>query len=148
MTKRVLKQIRLDKIAAVDRPCQEGAVAAILKRAPTKEGNMSKLSNEELEKRVDELIAEIDKRTRFTLHHDDGDHGDGGNYNYQDGSSNPSMSADDGDGSDYETPKMKKMIKSENRLSTLRSCGMMKLTGQEPCSTVTIPTVPTNSRPW
>jgi hypothetical protein len=38
MTRRILQQIEISKIAAVDRPCQEGAVAAILKRAPTKEG--------------------------------------------------------------------------------------------------------------
>lgn len=34
MTKRRLKAIRLDKIAAVDKPCQEHAVAAIFKHAP------------------------------------------------------------------------------------------------------------------
>lgn len=33
-TKRVLNRIRLDKIAAVDKPCQEHAVVAIIKRAP------------------------------------------------------------------------------------------------------------------
>jgi hypothetical protein len=108
MTKRVLKQIRLDKIAAVDRPCQEHAVVSILKRAPEKEGNMSKfsrLTNTELEKRIDQMILEIDKRTQhFAFSHDDGT-GDGGNYNYEDGVSNPSMGADDGDGSsDYEDP--------------------------------------------
>jgi hypothetical protein len=35
MTKRRLTRIRLDKIAAVDLPCQEHATVAILKRAPT-----------------------------------------------------------------------------------------------------------------
>lgn len=34
MARRVLKQIRLDRIAAVDRPCQEHATVAIIKRAP------------------------------------------------------------------------------------------------------------------
>lgn len=34
MARRILRSIQLDKIAAVDRPCQEGAVVAILKRAP------------------------------------------------------------------------------------------------------------------
>lgn len=34
MTKRVLNRIRLDKIAAVDLPCQEHATVAIIKRAP------------------------------------------------------------------------------------------------------------------
>lgn len=34
MAKRVLNRIRLDKIAAVDRPCQEHATVAIVKRAP------------------------------------------------------------------------------------------------------------------
>lgn len=33
--KRVLNRIRLDKIAAVDKPCQEHATIAIIKRAPT-----------------------------------------------------------------------------------------------------------------
>jgi hypothetical protein len=33
MARRILKEIRLDRIAAVDRPCQEGAVVTILKRA-------------------------------------------------------------------------------------------------------------------
>lgn len=35
-TKRVLNRIRLDKIAAVDLPCQEHATVAIVKRAPAK----------------------------------------------------------------------------------------------------------------
>lgn len=35
MPKRVLNRIRLDKIAAVGKPCQEGANATIIKRAPT-----------------------------------------------------------------------------------------------------------------
>lgn len=34
MAKRILNRIRLDKIAAVDKPCQEFATAAIVKRAP------------------------------------------------------------------------------------------------------------------
>lgn len=34
MAKRVLRRIRLDKIAAVDRPCQEHATVAVVKRAP------------------------------------------------------------------------------------------------------------------
>lgn len=34
MARRVLKQIRLDRIAAVDRPCQQHATVAIIKRAP------------------------------------------------------------------------------------------------------------------
>ena len=34
MTKRRLTRIRLDKIAAVDQPCQEHATVAIIKRAP------------------------------------------------------------------------------------------------------------------
>lgn len=34
MAKRVLNRIRLDKIAAVDKPCQEHATVAIIKRAP------------------------------------------------------------------------------------------------------------------
>ncbi len=34
-TKRILRSIRLDKIAAVDLPCQEHATVAIVKRAPT-----------------------------------------------------------------------------------------------------------------
>jgi hypothetical protein len=34
MPKRVLKEIRLDRIAAVDRPCQQHATVAIIKRAP------------------------------------------------------------------------------------------------------------------
>jgi hypothetical protein len=34
-TKRILNRIRLDKIAAVDLPCQEHATVAIVKRAPT-----------------------------------------------------------------------------------------------------------------
>jgi hypothetical protein len=33
MTRRILQAIQLDKIAAVDRPCQEGAVVTIMKRA-------------------------------------------------------------------------------------------------------------------
>ncbi len=32
--RRILQELRLDKIAAVDKPCQEGAVMAIMKRAP------------------------------------------------------------------------------------------------------------------
>ena len=32
--KRILHEIRLDRIAAVDRPCQQPAVATIMKRAP------------------------------------------------------------------------------------------------------------------
>lgn len=39
-TKRVLNRIRLDKIAAVDKPCQEPATVAIVKRAP---GNLGPL---------------------------------------------------------------------------------------------------------
>src|SRR6478672_8756160 len=98
MTRRILQQIEISKIAAVDRPCQEGAVAAILKRAPTKEANMTKLSDlsdADLEKRIDRMIEELDKRTRFALHHDDGD--DGGNGNYQN-ASNTSMDASNDDG--------------------------------------------------
>lgn len=34
MTKRILQTIKLDKIAAVDNPCQEGAIVSIMKRAP------------------------------------------------------------------------------------------------------------------
>src|SRR3546814_3169023 len=34
MAKRVLNRIRLDKIAAVDQPCQQHATVAIIKRAP------------------------------------------------------------------------------------------------------------------
>ena len=34
MVKRVLHALKLDKIAAVDRPCQEGAVSTIIKSAP------------------------------------------------------------------------------------------------------------------
>lgn len=33
-TKRILHEIRLDRIAAVDRPCQQPALATIMKRAP------------------------------------------------------------------------------------------------------------------
>lgn len=38
MTRRRLNRIRLDKIAAVDQPCQEHATVAIIKRAPPKDG--------------------------------------------------------------------------------------------------------------
>lgn len=36
MAKRILRELKLDKIAAVDRPCQEGATMTIMKRAPEK----------------------------------------------------------------------------------------------------------------
>src|SRR4051812_31698118 len=34
MAKRIMHELNLKRIAAVDRPCQEGATAMILKRAP------------------------------------------------------------------------------------------------------------------
>lgn len=37
MTKRIFRDLSLDKIAAVDRPCQEPALMAIMKRAPADE---------------------------------------------------------------------------------------------------------------
>lgn len=36
MARRILRELKLDKIAAVDRPCQEGATMTIMKRAPEK----------------------------------------------------------------------------------------------------------------
>src|SRR5205085_1517013 len=51
--RRMLKEIRLERIAAVDRPCQQGAVVSILKRAP----------DEEIEKSADdERILNLQKR--------------------------------------------------------------------------------------
>lgn len=40
MRRRILHEIKLDKIAAVDRPCQEGAVAVIMKRAGDPAGKL------------------------------------------------------------------------------------------------------------
>ncbi len=49
MTKRILHRIRLDKIAAVDQPCQQHATVAIIKRAP-KQVDLQKVTfNEALE---------------------------------------------------------------------------------------------------
>src|SRR6516225_7168270 len=62
MTRRILRDIRIEKIAAVDKPCQQGAIVAIMKRAPSKK-ELSKMTESEiadLEKRVDEAIAEVD----------------------------------------------------------------------------------------
>jgi hypothetical protein len=60
---------------------------------------LSDLSDADLEKRIDRMIEELDKRTRFALHHDDGD--DGGNGNYQN-ISNTSMDASNDDGNQQE----------------------------------------------
>lgn len=53
MARRILRDIKLDKIAAVDRPCQEGAVVAILKRAPEDEG---------IEKVEDDRLRDLQSR--------------------------------------------------------------------------------------
>lgn len=52
--KRILRDFRLDKIAAVDNPCQEGARVAIIKR---KDDDMNEI--EKLKKEHDEAIAKI-----------------------------------------------------------------------------------------
>jgi hypothetical protein len=92
---RTLDKIRIDRIAAVDRPCNQHAIAAIVKHAPT-EANMHPGKLAALEAEVDTLLAKLDRalgigkrKQTFTLSHDDGaDSGEGD-------ASNPSLDAHD-----------------------------------------------------
>jgi hypothetical protein len=54
--KRILSRLRLDKIASVDRPCQEGATVALIKRAEDTNGEkMAKSIYDAFEKAVASL---------------------------------------------------------------------------------------------
>jgi hypothetical protein len=59
MAKRILRELKLDKIAAVDRPCQEHATMTIMKRAP--EGKT--MDTAELAKSIYGAIGSNDKPT-------------------------------------------------------------------------------------
>jgi hypothetical protein len=54
----IMRAFKINEISAVDRPAQEGAKALIIKRDNTGDGSMTE---KELQKKVDELTAEITK---------------------------------------------------------------------------------------
>ena len=61
MKRRILHKLVLPEISAVDKPCQEGARALIMKHdkpEPTKMDEVSKL-----EEHVDHLLAKVDQLT-------------------------------------------------------------------------------------
>ena len=63
MKRRILHEIVIDKIAAVDHPCQEGAKMAILKRAeapdaPEQETDMSAAFEKAMQARANQLLVE------------------------------------------------------------------------------------------
>jgi hypothetical protein len=60
MARRILNSIQLDKIAAVDRPCQEHAVVAILKRAL--DGSDADVSTAVEDALMDKRVEELEKR--------------------------------------------------------------------------------------
>jgi hypothetical protein len=92
--KRILTDIRIDKISAVDIPCQQLASARLMKRDNSREPNMNLA---ELESELNSLISKIDdaldldkRKQKFTLTHDDG-HDDG---DYGDASDNDENEGD------------------------------------------------------
>lgn len=68
MAKRILTGLRLDKIAAVDRPCQEHATMTIMKRddagSPGTTTDERSVSMSDLEKKVGELEGKIAELTK------------------------------------------------------------------------------------
>lgn len=105
--RRVLQSLQLDRIAAVDRPCQEGAVASIIKRDPTVE--RTSMNYSALESQVDDLIAKIDselaidkaRRRRVVVEHED----DGDTWSEHADSMSDGNNADLSDLSDDEDPE-------------------------------------------
>src|SRR5438128_4297676 len=61
--RRILKDIIIDRISAVDVPCNQHALVTIIKRAPNKETEMKTLSQIELE--VTQLEQELAKASRI-----------------------------------------------------------------------------------
>jgi hypothetical protein len=59
MTRRILRNIKIDKISAVDAPCQQGAIVAIMKRQPKEFADMTNEEISDLEKRVDQCLEEV-----------------------------------------------------------------------------------------
>lgn len=72
--RRILKEFTLTKIAAVDKPCVEGATVTIMKRAdPSITGDHTMSHIDELEKKLDSLEREISKAANNSQGFDDGD---------------------------------------------------------------------------
>jgi hypothetical protein len=67
---RILKDIKIDRIAAVDKPAQEHALARIIKNAnpPAKETEMNVAELEKLEAQIDSVLRKVDAQLGKVRH--------------------------------------------------------------------------------